>query len=84
MRLFQRRWSPNCIKRNTMVQIAIVTLTFLALIRVWPCGLVQRHTYSRQQAVSRHGKDILAGDQFTSDDKKLQEVTFSREHIYRI
>lgn len=67
-----------------MVQIAIVTLTFLALIRVWPCGLVQRHTYSRQQAVSRQGKDILAGDRFTFDDKKLQEVTFLQDHIYRI
>lgn len=84
MRLFQRRWSSNCIKRNTMVQIAIVTLTFLMLVRVWPCNLVQRHTYSTQQAVKRQGKDILTGERFTSSDKKLQGVTFSHDHIYQI
>lgn len=84
MKLFRRAWNPNCIKRNTMVQIAVVTLAFLALVRVWPCGLVQRHTYSRQQAVSQGGKDGLTGDRFTSGDKKLQTVVFSGEHIYRI
>lgn len=67
-----------------MVQIAIVTLAFLALVRVWPCGLVQRHTYSRQQAVSRSGKSALTGDRFTSQDKKLQTVYFSKDHIYQI
>lgn len=80
MRLFQRRWSSNCIKRNTMVQIAIATLTFLMLVRVWPYNLVQRHTYSRHQ----HGKDTLAGERFTYSDKKLQTITFSQDHIYQI
>ncbi len=84
LRLFRQTWNPNRIKRNTMVQIVIVTLAFLALVRVWPCGLVQRHTYSRQQAFSRSGKDVPAGDSFTSDDKKLQTVYFSEDHIYRI
>ena len=84
MRLFRQTWNPNRIKRNTMIQIVIVTLAFLALVRVWPCGLVQRHTYSRQQAFSRSGKDVPAGERFTADDKKLQTVYFSRDHIYRI
>lgn len=67
-----------------MVQIAIATVTFLILVRVWPCNLVQRHTYSRQQAVSQHGKDALKGERFTHNDKKLQTVTFSQDHIYQI
>lgn len=84
MGLFQGRWNPNCIKRNTAVQIAVATVAFLLLVRVWPCGLVQRHTYSRQQAVSRGGADFMSGDRFTFADKKLQTVTFSHGHIYRI
>lgn len=84
MKLFQRTWNPNCIKRNTIVQIAIATLTFLMLVRVWPCNMVQVHRYSRQKAVSHRGNTALTGDRFTSDNKKLQMVTFSDNHIYQI
>lgn len=84
MRWFQKTWNPNSIKRDTIVQIVIATLTFLLLVRVWPCRLVQVHNYSRQQAVSRHGKYILTGDEFTCADKKLQTITFSYNHIDQI
>ncbi|MBQ2450398.1 MAG: hypothetical protein II273_02350, partial [Lachnospiraceae bacterium] len=40
------------VRRNTIIQIVIATLAFLLLCRVWPFGLVQRHTESVQQAFS--------------------------------
>lgn len=84
MRLFHRKGNSNCIRRDMMVQIAIATLTFLLLVMVWPCNVVQRHSYSRQQAVSRRERAFLTGDRFTASDKKLQTVTFSQDHIYQI
>lgn len=70
------------IRRNTMIQIVIATLAFILLCRVWPYGMVQRHTESIQQAYS--STENLSGDSFTSADKKLQTVRFTKEHLYQI
>lgn len=72
-------WNPYYVKRNTMIQIAIATLAFLMLIRVWPMGLVENHDYSKQQAM-KVSKEYV-GNKFTEEDKKLQTVMFAQEHI---
>ena len=75
-------WNPYYVKRNTMIQIAIATLTFIMLIRVWPLGLVENHDYSDQEvleAMTEYGGEI-----FTEGDKKLQTVQFIQEHIKHI
>lgn len=70
------------VRRNTIIQIVISTLAFILLCRVWPCGMVQRHTQSVQQAFS--STKNLPGDNFTGNDKKLQTVRFSKEHLYQV
>lgn len=70
------------VRRNTIIQIVIATLAFILLYRVWPCGMIQRHTQSVQQAFSSTKK--LPGDNFTGNDKKLQTVRFSKEHLYQV
>lgn len=82
MKLFTGTWNPNYIRRNTMIQIVIVSIAFLLLIRIWPCNIVKNHTTSKQQAI-KVSKE-LEGDNFTSADKKLQTVSFSKSHIYQI
>ena len=82
MKQLTHTWNPNYIRRNTVIQIVIVSLAFLMLIRVWPCNLVKMHHMSKQQAVTNYKE--LAGDTFTSADKKLQSVTFTRNHIEEI
>lgn len=69
-------------RRNTIIQIVIATLAFILLCRVWPLGLVQRHTESVQQAFS-HVNEIQ-GESFTGTDKKLQSIRFSQKHIYQM
>ena len=75
-------WNPNYIRRNTVIQIVIVSLAFLMLIRVWPCNLVKTHHVSKQKAVTNYKE--LSGDPFTNSDKKLQTVTFIGHHIEQI
>lgn len=70
------------VRRNTIIQIVIATLAFLLLCRVWPFGLVQRHTESVQQAFS-HVNEIH-GESFSDTDKKLQTIRFTQEHIYQM
>lgn len=70
------------IRRNTIIQIVIATFAFVLLCRVWPCGVVQRHTESAQQAYSSVSQ--MQGDNFTSTDKKLQTVRFTQEHLYQM
>lgn len=70
------------IKRNAAVQILIVTLALIMLIRVFPQGAVQNHSYSRQNAFQASAREPLKGDAFTCNDKKLQMVYFSQEHLY--
>ena len=79
MNPFNITWNPNCIRRNTIIQIVIVSLAFFLLIRVWPCNLVKSHSTSKQQAVRNYKE--LSGETFTSADKKLQTVKFTENHI---
>lgn len=72
------------IKRNTAVQIIIVTFAFIMLMRVFPQGMVQNHSYSRQAAFNISARSELTGDAFTSSDKKLQTVWFSNDHLYSV
>ena len=72
-------WNPNYIRRNTIIQIVIVSIAFLMLIQVWPCNLVKIYHSSKQQAVTNDKE--LSGEAFTNADKKLQTVTFTRNHI---
>lgn len=72
------------IKRNAVVQIILVTLAFIMLMRVFPQGAVQNHSYSRQEAFNISARSELTGDAFTSNDKKLQTVYFSGEHLYSV
>ncbi|MBQ6786551.1 MAG: O-antigen ligase family protein [Lachnospiraceae bacterium] len=70
------------VRRNTIIQIVIATLAFILLCRVWPYGVIQRHTESVQQAYS-HANE-MQGETFTHADKKLQTVRFTQGHIYQI
>lgn len=70
------------VRRNTIIQIVIATLAFILLCRVWPYGLIQRHTESVQQAYSHVNE--MQGENFTQADKKLQTVRFTQEHIYQM
>lgn len=80
------------VRRNTIIQIIIVTLAFIFIVRIWPCGLVVRHDISKQQAFSNPTKDIsgdypqtgLAMSEFTSQDKKLQTFYPANEHLYKV
>lgn len=71
-------------KRNAVIQIFVATIAFILMIRVFPMGIVQSHTFSKQKAFQVSAKDELTGDVFTSNDKKLQTVYFEKEHIYQI
>lgn len=82
--LFYTRGDIEHIKRNAVVQIVIVTLAFIMLMRVFPQGIVKNHTYSRQKAFNTSARETLKGDAFTIDDKKLQMVYFSHEHLYSV
>ncbi len=72
------------IKRNAAVQIIIATVAFVLLVRIFPLGLVQSYSYSRQQAYSSSQKAGITGEAFTSSDKKLQTVFFSESHLYSV
>ena len=72
------------IKRNAVVQIIIVTIAFIMLMRVFPQEAVQNHAFSKQKAFDTSARDSLKGDAFTINDKKLQMVYFSQEHLYSV
>lgn len=74
----------RCAKRNAVIQILAATAAFVLLVRIYPMGMVQSHTISKQQAFDVSARDELTGDVFTSKDKKLQTVYFEKEHIYQI
>lgn len=82
MNPFKEAWSPNHVRRNTIIQIIIATFAFIMLIRIWPYGMIKTHTYSKQKAIKN--TESLQGDSFTNADKKLQTVIFTNEHIYQI
>lgn len=63
-----------------MIQIAIATLAFVLLCRIWPCDMVRRHTRSAPQASS----SSLLDERFTKEDKKLQTVRFVKNHLYQV
>lgn len=71
-------------KRNAIIQILVATVAFILLMRVFPAGLVQNHTLSKQKAFDAPEKAGSAGDAFTASDKKLQTVYFEKEHLYQI
>ncbi|MCM1182550.1 MAG: O-antigen ligase family protein [Roseburia sp.] len=69
------------VKRNANIQILMATLAFILLVRVYPMGIPRTHEVSRQQAVSADARGELVGEAFTAQDKKLQTVYFTREHL---
>lgn len=82
MKLFANIWNHNYIKRNTVIQIVVVSIAFLLLVRIWPCDLVQKHERSKQQAIVKYEESV--NDIFTIKDKKLQTVFFQNSHIYQM
>lgn len=72
------------INRNAGIQIFIVTVAFIMLVRIFPMGSIQSHTYSKQGAFDLAAREALVGDVFTTNDKKLQTVYFQEEHIFQI
>jgi hypothetical protein len=72
------------VKRNTIIQIVIVTIAFILLARIYPFSVVESHNTSKQQAFKSSALKSLPGDAFTSNDKKLQTVYFTDSHIYQI
>lgn len=77
-----KTWEPYFVRRDTILQIVVATLAFLLLIRIWPMGLVKHHEYVGQNVLKAETQ--YAGDTFTSTDKKLQTVKFTKEHIYQM
>jgi hypothetical protein len=72
------------VKRNTIIQIVIVTIAFVLLARIYPFSVVESHNTSKQQAFKTSSLRKLSGDEFTANDKKLQTVYFTDSHIYQI
>lgn len=70
------------VKRNTIIQIIIVTLAFVLFARIWPMGIVKEHTYSNQKAMT--AVEYTQAASFMGADKKLQGVRFTQEHLYQI
>ena len=71
-------------KRNAIIQIVITTVAFIMLMRVFPMEIVKNHTLSKQQADQMIGENIVSGELFTADDKKLQMLFFQETHIYQV
>jgi hypothetical protein len=71
-------------RRNTIIQIIVATIAFIILVRIYPFAVVESHKTSKQQAYDKTALKELSGDEFTSDDKKLQTVYFSNDHIYQV
>lgn len=71
------------VKRNTCIQIFFVTLLCI-IILAYPAGLQKEYFYSRQKAFDMPLSDEYVKEPFGSNDKKLQKVYFSRDHIYQI
>jgi hypothetical protein len=72
------------IKRNTIIQIIIATIAFIILVRIYPFAVVESHKTSKQQAFNYKALKELSGDEFTTNDKKLQTVYFTNDHLYRV
>ena len=71
------------VRRNTGIQIFFVTLVFI-IILACPAKLQKEYFYSNQKAFNMPLDKENFGAPFTSGDKKLQKVYFSRDHIYQI
>jgi len=74
----------NHARRNAVIQIVVATAAFILLMRVFPAGMVQSHTLSKQNAYDTPMEAGLTGEIFSSSDKKLQTVFFMEEHLYQI
>jgi hypothetical protein len=72
------------IKRNTIIQIVVVTIAIILLARIYPFSAVQSHNTSKQQAFKTLSLRSISGEEFTAKDKKLQMVNFTDSHIYQI
>ena len=74
--------NKSIVKRNTIIQILIISIALFLMIRIWPAGRIYRYSESNQHAIA----DILQidGDSFGHYDKKLQTVIFTQSHINRI
>jgi hypothetical protein len=72
------------IKRNTIIQIVIATLAFILLMRIYPFSVVQKHTDSKPQTFDMSNYIEIAEDVFTSNDKRLQTVSPTNSHLYKL
>lgn len=78
-----KSWEPQNAKRNTIIQIVILTLIFVMLARVWPYQCYHNHDWTKQQAFHPE-KEQIAAEPFGQEDKKLQTVYFSKDHLYQM
>lgn len=83
MHLRIKDWETRHVKRNTVLQIVMASVTLLILCILWTKADLHTHDKVRQQAVSIEA-NIASADIFDKDDKKLQTVYFTKEHIYQI
>lgn len=81
---FGREQTGEHAARSALIQIFVATTAFILMMRVFPAGIVQNHTESKQKAYGSQSETGAPGDIFTSRDKKLQTVYFKQEHIYQI
>lgn len=83
MQKLLKPWKPQYVKRNTIIQIVLVALTFIMLASIWPYQNYHNHDWVKQQAFdSKH--DTVSGKLFAKEDKKLQTVIFTKEHLYQM
>lgn len=75
-----KAWNPVHVRRNTIIQIVIATISFIFLVRIWPFCIYSNELHVRQQAQ----ESVWQQDTFTASDKKLQTVHFTDTHIYQI
>lgn len=83
MHLRVKDWEPQNVKRNTVIQIVIAALTVFFLCILWTKGNLHTHHWVKQQAF-HPGKEAVTGQTFAKDDKKLQTVYFTQDHVYQI
>lgn len=83
MHLRVKNWEPQNVKRNTVIQIVIAALTVLFLCILWTRADLHTHHWVKQQAFQPN-KESITGETFAKEDKKLQTVYFTNDHIYQI
>ncbi len=83
MHLRVKNWEPQNVKRNTVIQIVIAALTVLFLCMLWTRADLHTHHWVKQQAFQPN-KESITGETFAKEDKKLQTVYFTNDHIYQI